>query len=244
MAAAESGGFRNRLVRTLAGPGTIEPRAIVVVALVAMIVRLMVRAGAFLVETSVIVEFVVKGALLTISVGLTAAVLAVGVPRIAERLVPLAGKPIGRARYLLVLGVIALGTTVVLVVLSNWVLIEPVPDVVRERHVVMVAIVSFALIFALVVIANGLEASFQDRMNRTEVKYRGELATVRTDRIMLLAAEERVRQEIARTLHDDIQTELLRASMRLSTISMAGPIAAIAARAVSASAPAGTSAPR
>jgi len=218
MSAAACGDWVSRIIRTFAGPGTIEPWAIVLVTLVAMILRFAVRAGAFLVDRGQITEFLLKGGLLMVIVAATAGLLAVVVPRLVELVLPLRGAPIGRVRYLVELGIIALGTTVMLVVLSNYVILDPVPDVVLQRHIGVVAIATFVLIYVTTIVANGLESSFQYRMNRTEVKYRGELASIRTDHVAILAAEERVRHEIGRTLHDDIQTELLRAAMRLSTL--------------------------
>jgi signal transduction histidine kinase len=59
-----------------------------------------------------------------------------------------------------------------------------------------------------VVVANGITGFVLERFRREE-------ELVRAERTMQLAAEERVRSDTARYLHDDVQTALLRASLRL-----------------------------
>jgi two-component system sensor histidine kinase UhpB len=57
--------------------------------------------------------------------------------------------------------------------------------------------------------ANGLTGYSLERLRRQEEE-------VRVERSLLLVADERVRAETARFLHDEMQSTLLRASMRLS----------------------------
>lgn len=76
-------------------------------------------------------------------------------------------------------------------------------------------IISLPVVALVLFIGNGAIASVRARLARQETLLAGRLDIVRSERSLLLAAEEQVRAEASRTLHDDIQAALLRSVVRL-----------------------------
>ncbi|MCX6411190.1 MAG: hypothetical protein NTZ81_02345, partial [Actinobacteria bacterium] len=79
-------------------------------------------------------------------------------------------------------------------------------------------LVSWPFFVITILIVNGLYARLRERIAVHEVELAKRLAVVRSERALLLAADERVRAEISRSLHDDIQTVLLRSTIRLGEV--------------------------
>jgi signal transduction histidine kinase len=80
------------------------------------------------------------------------------------------------------------------------------------------ALVSSPFFIIAIFIINGLYARLRARIASNEVVLAERLAVVRSERALLLAADERVRAEISRSLHDDIQSVLLRSTIRLEEV--------------------------
>ena len=79
-------------------------------------------------------------------------------------------------------------------------------------------LVSWPFFVITIFIVNGLYARLRERIAGNEVLLAERLAVVRSERALLLAADERVRAEISRSLHDDIQSVLLRSTIRLEEV--------------------------
>ena len=80
------------------------------------------------------------------------------------------------------------------------------------------ALVSWPFFVVAIFIVNGLYARLRERITGNEVLLAERLAVVRSERALLLTADERVRAEISRSLHDDIQSVLLRSTIRLEEV--------------------------
>lgn len=83
----------------------------------------------------------------------------------------------------------------------------------QVRYVLSLPVVALVLF-----IGNGAIASVRLRLARQEALLADRLQTVRSERALLLAAEEKVRAEASRTLHDDVQAALLRSVVRLEAL--------------------------
>ena len=79
-------------------------------------------------------------------------------------------------------------------------------------------ILSLPVVALVLFIGNGVIAAARMRIARQEDLLAERLDTVRSERALLLAAEEQVRSEVSRTLHDDVQAALLRAVVRLEGV--------------------------
>lgn len=79
-------------------------------------------------------------------------------------------------------------------------------------------ILSVPVIALVLFIGNGVLAAVRARLARQETLLAGRLEMVRSERSLLLAAEEKVRAEASRTLHDDVQAALLRSVVRLEAL--------------------------
>ena len=191
------------------GPWPVYPGTIAAVAAYGMLVRGTVRvlnfapeSGAF---TGMILPNIATG-VFTVAVGTGAAVL---VPRIAP------GRG-GRLRYVGVMLAISVLLTAALTLGARVLFVDaytatsaPVPTI-----TITTALVAIATVW----ISNSLMGAVRDRLQRQEDVIAQQLALVRSDRSRQLAAEEQVRAEAARYLHDDVQSALLRAAMRLQPL--------------------------
>ena len=208
-------GWGRDVVLILLGPWPLYPVAIVLVTLFSLLIRSLVRvqsqpAGAA--PVSGMIPAVLAVALVTTLVVLVALVL---VPRAFERIAPLRGRPTGRARYLLTLLVVCALTALSLVV-TRFGYPDGGPPIQLSPLVVAVNTALVAII--AVFVTNGVTAYAVDRLRRQEEVIAEQLELVRRERIGLLEAEERARAETARLLHDEIQSTLLRATMRLADL--------------------------
>lgn len=79
-------------------------------------------------------------------------------------------------------------------------------------------ILSIPVVALVLFIGNGVLASVRSRLARQEALLAERLEMVRSERSLLLAAEEKVRAEASHTLHDDIQAALLRSVVRLEAL--------------------------
>ena len=211
------------VVSMILGPGSFEAWAVFWIVLLCMLVRASVLANVFATSGAIFRTNLLLMCGHAVVVATVAGVLFVVVPRALERFRPLRGALVGRARYLLVILIVAVVTTGALIVMHRVVLIPSIPISLLFRPLANAIAGNFAFILPVLLLTNGIASRFAQRQRRTEVVLRSELASVRTERITLIAADERVRSEIARALHDDVQTELLRASLRLSTVAEAVP---------------------
>ncbi|MEI6688597.1 MAG: ATP-binding protein [Thermoleophilia bacterium] len=79
-------------------------------------------------------------------------------------------------------------------------------------------VLSIPVVLLVLFIGNGVLASVRARLARQETMLAERLELVRSERSLLLAAEEKVRAEASRTLHDDVQAALLRSVVRLEAL--------------------------
>ena len=79
-------------------------------------------------------------------------------------------------------------------------------------------ILSVPVIALVFFIGNGVLAAVRARLAQQETLLAERLAMVRSERSLLLAAEEKVRAEASCTLHDDVQAALLRSVVRLEAL--------------------------
>jgi signal transduction histidine kinase len=79
-------------------------------------------------------------------------------------------------------------------------------------------ILSIPVVVLVLFIGNGVLAAVRQRLARQELLLADRVDMLRSERSLLLAAEEQVRAQASRTLHDDIQAALLRAVVRLEDV--------------------------
>jgi len=205
------------------GPGTFEAWAVFWIVLLCMLVRAAVLANVFATSGAIFrTNFTIMVAHAVV-VAIVAGLLFVAAPRALEWVRPLHDEPAGRARYLLVILIASIATTFTLLFMHRVALVPPIPISIVFRSLANAIAGNFLFALPLLLLTNGIASRFAQRQRRTEVVLRSELALVRTERIALVAADERVRSEIAQALHDDVQTELLRATLRLSNMADALP---------------------
>ena len=78
--------------------------------------------------------------------------------------------------------------------------------------------ISLPIVALVLFIGNGVIAAVRARLARQEEQLAGRVDALRSERALLLAAEEQVREQASQTLHDDIQAALLRSIVRLEGI--------------------------
>ena len=195
------------------GPWPFYPLAIAGLVLYAMVIRAVVRVLTQGTEGIAYPRLILPN--LVVAVAVAAAAWAAGtlLPRLIERIAPLHGHPGGRGRYALTVFGVGVVMTVVLVGLVRRLLPDGHSPV--QAGVSAVAISTAVVVLVTVILANGLAGCVTARFRREEALVAERLEHVREERTMQLDAEERVRAEAARYLHDDVQTALLRASLRL-----------------------------
>ena len=208
-------GWGRDVVRILLGPWPLYPVAIVLVTLFSLLIRSLVRvqsqpAGAA--PVSGMIPAVLTVAVVTTLVVLVTLLL---VPRLLERVAPLDGRPPGRARYLLTLLVVC-GATAVALAVTRFGYPDGGPPI-QLSPLVVTANTALVTIIA-VFVTNGVTAYAVDRLRRQEEVIAEQLDLVRRERAGLLQAEERARAETARLLHDEMQSTLLRATLRLTDL--------------------------
>ena len=186
------------LGRVLFGPWPIYPKAIAALVVYGMLIRAIVRSLSQGVDGKPWVELLLPNVLTVVVV----AVVAWGGAKVLSRLV--AGRR--RGRYVVVILLESLLITASLVVMVRRLFPDGHSPV--QPGVLPVALLSLAMVVVTVAFANGVTGFVLERFRRAE-------DLVRSERTMQLAAEENVRSETARYLHDEVQTALLRASLRL-----------------------------
>lgn len=202
-------------LRILLGPWPLYPVAIMLTIVFSMLIRSLVRVqsqpvGAAPVSGMILPVLAVAAA--TIAAGLVALWL---VPRALERAVPLRGHPAGRARYLLSLLLVCLAMALALAA-TRFGYPDGGPPIQLSPLLITFNTVLVAII--AVFVTNGITGYAVDRLRRQEAVIADQLELVRRERAGLLAAEERARAETARYLHDDMQSTLLRAALRLADL--------------------------
>jgi glucose-6-phosphate-specific signal transduction histidine kinase len=187
--------------RTLAGPWPIYPSALALIAVYGLFVSAGSRTqvgnktvasyfSAVLPQwASIIVTCLLIYAVLRILIAL------------AARVRPVEGS---RLAYLGTL-IVASALITVFIVVATQITVD---DAVRF-------ILSLPVVLLVLFIGNGVLASVRARLARQEALLAERLKVVRSERSLLLAAEEKVRAEASRTLHDDVQAALLRSVVRL-----------------------------
>ena len=191
-------GMSGGLGRVLFGPWPIYPKAIAALVVYGMLIRAIVRSLSQGVDGKPWVELLLPNVLTVVVV----AVVAWGGAKVLSRLV--AGRR--RGRYVVVILLESLLITASLVVMVRRLFPDGHSPV--QPGVLPVALLSLAMVVVTVAFANGVTGFVLERFRRAE-------DLVRSERTMQLAAEENVRSETARYLHDEVQTALLRASLRL-----------------------------
>ena len=194
-------GMSGGLGRVLFGPWPIYPKAIAALVVYGMLIRAIVRSLSQGVDGKPWVELLLPNVLTVVVV----AVVAWGGAKVLSRLV--AGR--GRGRYVVVILLESLLITASLVLMVRRLFPDGHSPV--QPGVLPVALLSLAMVVVTVAFANGVTGFVLERFRREE-------ELVRSERTMQLAAEENVRAETARYLHDEVQTALLRASLRLAPL--------------------------
>ena len=197
-----AGGFVASLGRIALGPWPLYPKAIAVLVAYGMLIRAIVRALSQGVDGKPWQELLLPN-LLTVGV---VTVVAWGSATMLRRVFNWSGGSGGRGRYAVLILLESLLITASLVVMVRRLLPDGHSPV--QPSVAAVAAFSALVVIVTVVVANGITGFVLERFRREE-------ELVRAERTMQLAAEERVRSDTARYLHDDVQTMLLRASLRL-----------------------------
>ena len=196
--------------RTLAGPWPIYPSALALIAVYGLFVSAGSRTqvgnktvasyfSAVLPQwASIIVTCLLIYAVLRILVAL------------AARVRPVEGS---RLAYLGTL-IVASALITVFIVVATQITVD---DDLRETlpPIAVRFILSLPVVLLVLFIGNGVLASVRARLARQEALLAERLEVVRSERSLLLAAEEKVRAEASRTLHDDVQAALLRSVVRL-----------------------------
>jgi signal transduction histidine kinase len=192
------GGIAGGLGRVLLGPWPIYPTAIAALVVYGMLIRAIVRALSQGVDGKPWVELLLPNLVTVVVV----AVVAWGGAKVLARLL----KGGTRSRYVVFILLESLLVTASLVLMVRRVFPDGHSPV--QPGVPPVAVLSLLMVLVTVAFANGVTGFVLDRFRREE-------ELVRAERTMQLAAEENVRAETARYLHDEVQTALLRASLRL-----------------------------
>jgi glucose-6-phosphate-specific signal transduction histidine kinase len=196
--------------RTLAGPWPIYPSALALIAVYGLFVSAGSRTqvgnktvasyfSAVLPQwASIIVTCLLIYAVLRILIAL------------AARVRPVEGS---RLAYLGTL-IVASALITVFIVVATQITVD---DDLRETlpPIAVRFILSLPVVLLVLFIGNGVLASVRARLARQEALLAERLKVVRSERSLLLAAEEKVRAEASRTLHDDVQAALLRSVVRL-----------------------------
>jgi signal transduction histidine kinase len=214
-------GLTRRAVWTLGeilgGPWPFYPSTVFLLAAYGMTIRAIVRTLTH-VKTSGVpyYEVIVPNLVTAVAVALVAAGGLVLFPRLAGWMRPLHDQPSGRGRYLAIIIAVSLTMSIVLIVMSRIVL----PDAHAPTQVGVFGATLATIVFVLLTVSvtNGVTGRLRARLQRQEALIAEQLAAVRGERMIQLAAEERVRAETARFLHDNMQSTLLRASIRLDTL--------------------------
>lgn len=194
------------LGRVLLGPWPLYPRAIALLVAYGMLIRAIVRALSQGVEGRPWLGLLAPNLVTMALVALVAWGGAKVLPKVADRVVPPAADTGGRVRYAALIVLESLVVAGALVALVRGFLPDHHSPV--QPGVLPVALFSALMVLVTVAFANGVAGLVLERFRREE-------ELVRAERSLQLAAEERVRAETARYLHDDVQTALLRASLRL-----------------------------
>ena len=202
-------------MRFLLGPWALYPRTVTVIFLVVLAVRASGRAAAMSVDSAGTFRILAPNMLTAVVGAAAAGALYWGVPRAFDRIRPRTG-PVGRARYLAEVVVIAGVMAVLLHVVTRVLFLDGGADEAAALSVSL-GFSTPGLILGLLLL-NGLLGRIEAALRRQERLLERQLVEVEGQRAAILAAEERVRAEIAATLHDDLQTRLLRATVRLGTV--------------------------
>ena len=201
------------VVRTLVGPWPIYPSAMALVAVYGLFISAGSRTQVGHKTVSSYLEAVVpQWASIVVTCAVIYAVLRVLVA-LARRVRPVEQS---RVAYVAVLAISTMLITL-FIVLATQVTVD---DTLRETlPPIGVRIILAVPVVALVLfIGNGVIASVRVRLARQESQLAERLSVVRSERSLLLAAEEQVRAEASRTLHDDVQAALLRSVVRLEAL--------------------------
>lgn len=198
---AAPGGLAAGLGRILFGPWPIYPLAIATLVIYGMLIRAIVRSLSQGADGRPWVDLLLPNGITVVVVGAAAW----GCAKVLARLA--AGG--GRFRYVAVILLESLVITAALVLMVRRVLPDGHTPV--QPGVLPVALFSALMVVITVAFANGVTGFVLERFRREE-------ELVRAERTLQLEAEENVRAETARYLHDDVQTALLRASLRLAPL--------------------------
>lgn len=199
--------------RMLSGPWPIYPSALALIAIYGLFVSAGSRTqvgnktvGSYFSAVlpqwaSIIITCLIIYAVLRLLVALTARVRPVDESRLA---------------YVVTLLVASALITLFIVVATQVTVDDKLRDTlppISVRYILSIPVVALVLF-----IGNGVLASVRARLARQEVLLAERLELVRSERSLLLAAEEKVRAEASRTLHDDVQAALLRSVVRLEAL--------------------------
>ena len=127
-------------------------------------------------------------------------------------------RPVDRSRgaYVLALLLATVVVTAVTVLMTQLTVDEDLHRTLPPFSVRFV--ISLPVIGLVLFIGNGAIAAVRQRLARQELLLADRVDMLRGERSLLLAAEEQVRAQASRTLHDDIQAALLRAVVRLEDV--------------------------
>lgn len=202
--------------RVLVGPWPLHPRAIALVAVYGLFVSAGSRTQ---VVTDTVGEYLVTIWPQWIGVALASAVVGVSLALVA-RLMRLLGKRCDpetcRPAYLVTILLASVVSAVVIVGINHLSASDDLRATLAPFHVRL--ILSLPVVLIVLLVANGVVASVRARLARQETLLAERLVTVRSERSLLLQADEQVRAQASMTLHNDIQAALLRSVVRLEGI--------------------------
>lgn len=203
-------------LRVLIGPWPIHPWAISLIAFYGLFVAAGSRTQTFA-ETFGEYLHLIWPQWLAIAVAsvLIGAIL-LGASRLPGRLSERCRPESCRKAYIATIALGTVGVSIVIIIALQLSASEEIAGALPPIHVRFM--LNIPLVFAVLLVANGVIASVNRRLARQERALAARLRAVRSERSLMLAAEEQVRAEASRTLHDDIQAALLRAVVRLEDL--------------------------
>jgi len=207
---------RDRLrsaTRLIVGPWPFFPWILMWIGIGGLMLRALGRASARAIDVPQTLELAWPN-IQTAIVGSAASGLFIwGIPRLVDRAKPRRGAPMGRGRYLLDAAFIAVAIAITLHVITRYLF----PDDAVDESATLATSLGFStpLIFIILLGINGVVASLSERLHRQEALLARRLGEVERQRRALLTTDERVRADIARDLHDHVQTRLLRVAISL-----------------------------
>lgn len=200
------------IVRFVLGPWPLYPGVILLMTFGLLAMRAFGRAAALSSDAGHALAIAAPN---LVTAGVVAASIA-GMLWAAPRALARTGRTTStRPSYLATVGLAGVALTATITLMSRVVFPDP-GDV--PSPIVSTSLITLVLGTLVLLVLNGAIGRVDARLRRSERLLAERLAEVERQRSAILATDERIRREIASSLHDDVQTRLLRAAIRLGTI--------------------------